>query len=355
MIERWRHAVLVLVLLLTSGSMLHSEEQERILNYHSTIQVRSDGSMQVTETIRVFSTGDRIRHGIFRSLPTRYRDRYGNRFTVPLTVKAATRDGEDEEHNHRSEGNGVHIYLGDENSLVDPGVHTYTLTYETRRQIGFFPSHDELYWNVTGNGWAFAIDTVAATVYLPVQVAASTIGWDGFTGEQGSREKGLAFIRREDGGCHFAATRPLGPQEGLTIVLTWPKGVIRQPDRKERWMAFFQDNLSFVVGLLGLVLVAGYYIFHWRRVGRDPAKGVIVPRFRPPDGMGPDAVRYLMRMKFDDKTFASFIVHMAVRGHLLIRKDKEEYSLVRKQAAETLSQDEKKCWMVCSVQPIESI
>jgi len=58
--------------------------------------------------------------------------------------------------------------------------------------------------------------------------------------------------------------------------------------------------------------------------------------------MRPDAVRYLMRMKFDDKTFASFIVHMAVRGHLLIRKDKEVYSLTRKQAEDTLSQDEKK-------------
>ncbi|HPI72108.1 MAG TPA: DUF2207 domain-containing protein [bacterium] len=341
-IKRRRHVRLVFILLLTSGSLLRAEEQERILNYSSTVQVRSDGSMQVMETIRVFSTGDRIRHGIYRSLPTRYRDRYGHRFSVPLSVKAAFRDGEEEKHHCRSENNGVHIYLGDENSLIDPGVHTYTLTYETRRQIGFFSSHDELYWNVTGNGWAFAIDTAAATVYLPAEAAASAIGWDGFTGVQGSREKSLAFIRQEDGGYYFTATRPLEPQEGLTIVLTWPKGMVRQPERKERWNAFFQDNLGFVVGLVGLVLVLAYYIFQWRRVGRDPAKGAIVPQFRPPHGMRPDAVRYLMRMKFDDKTFASFIVHMAVRGHLLIRKDKEVYSLTRKQAEDTLSQDEKK-------------
>jgi len=339
--NKWRRVVLIFMLL-APGSLLRSEEQERILNYHSTIQVRNDGSMQVTETIRVFSTGDRIRHGIFRSLPTRYRDRHGHRFTVPLSVKTASRDGEEEKLFCRSESNGVHIYLGDENSLIDPGVHTYTLTYEICRQIGFFSNHDELYWNVTGNGWAFAIDTVAATVYLPAAVGASAIGWDGFTGLQGSKEKGLAFIRQADGGYHFTATRPLGPEEGLTIVLTWPKGVIRKPDRKEVWNAFFHDNLGFIVGLVGLLLVLAYYTFHWRRVGRDPAKGVIVPQFRPPDGMRPDAIRYLMRMRFDDKAFASFIVHMAVRGHLLIRKDKEVYSLVRKQAAETPSQDEKK-------------
>ncbi|NLP10481.1 DUF2207 domain-containing protein, partial [bacterium] len=341
-LTRRRYAVHVLILLLGLGALLRSEEQERILNYQSTIQIYGDGSMQVTETIRVFSTGDRIRHGIFRSLPTRYRDSHGHRFTVPLTVKAAFRDGEQEKHYCRSEGNGVHIYLGDENSLIDPGVHTYSLTYETQRQIGFFPSHDELYWNVTGNAWAFAIDAVSATVYLPAEAAAFTIGWDGFTGIQDSREKDVAFFRQEDGGYHFTATRPLGPQEGLTIVLTWPKGLIRPPDRKEVWNAFFQDNLGFVIGLVGLLLVLAYYTFHWSRVGRDPAKGVIVPQFRPPNGMRPDAIRYLMRMKFDDKTFASFIVHMAVRGHLLIRKDKEVYSLVRKQAAETPSQDEKK-------------
>ena len=49
------------------------------------------------------------------------------------------------------------IYVGAKNIMLPPGDHTYTLTYATRRQLGFFDDHDELYWNVTGNGWTFPI------------------------------------------------------------------------------------------------------------------------------------------------------------------------------------------------------
>ena len=57
--------------------------------------------------------------------------------------------------------------LGDANVGLNPGEHTYSLRYRSDRQIGFFASRDELYWNVTGNGWAFPIDSASATVRLP--------------------------------------------------------------------------------------------------------------------------------------------------------------------------------------------
>lgn len=70
------------VALLLAWAALHvpsaRAQSERILDYHSDIEVRSDASMVVTETIRVVSTGNRIRHGIYRDFPTRYTDRLGN-------------------------------------------------------------------------------------------------------------------------------------------------------------------------------------------------------------------------------------------------------------------------------------
>jgi len=38
------------------------------------ITLEDDGSLQVTETITVMSTGHQIRHGIFRDFPTSYKD-----------------------------------------------------------------------------------------------------------------------------------------------------------------------------------------------------------------------------------------------------------------------------------------
>ena len=65
-------------------------QSERILDYHSDIQVEQDGSMLVRETIRVISASYRIRHGIYRDFPTRYSDRLGNHYVIPFTPLAAT-------------------------------------------------------------------------------------------------------------------------------------------------------------------------------------------------------------------------------------------------------------------------
>ena len=50
--------------------------------------------------------------------------------------------------------------------LLANGEHIYTITYTTSRQLGFFRDHDELFWNATGNGWAFLIEHASATVRL---------------------------------------------------------------------------------------------------------------------------------------------------------------------------------------------
>lgn len=57
-------------------------QRERIIQYNSDVDMRDDGSMLVRETIQVVSAGIQIRHGIYRDFPTRYRDRFGNRYVV---------------------------------------------------------------------------------------------------------------------------------------------------------------------------------------------------------------------------------------------------------------------------------
>ena len=48
-----------------------------IRDFKSFIVVAPDGSMTVTETITVNSTGQEIRRGIIRDFPTTYKDRLG--------------------------------------------------------------------------------------------------------------------------------------------------------------------------------------------------------------------------------------------------------------------------------------
>jgi Predicted membrane protein (DUF2207) len=102
----------------------------------------------------------------------------------------------------------------------------------------------------------------------------------------------------------------------LTVAASWPKGVVTQPSSAQRSGLWLQDNGPMVASALGLLIVFGYYFYAWRRAGRDPSRGTIVPLFAPPDGLSAAAVRYVRRMGFDDRTFTAAILDLAVHGHL---------------------------------------
>ena len=297
--------------------------------------------MQVVETIRVVSAGNQIRHGIYRDFPTSYTDRLGNRYVVGLDVSAATRDGIAEEFRVEDQANGKRIYLGRANFLVPSGEHTYTISYTTTRQLGFFADHDELFWNVTGNGWIFPIDRSSATVRLPENVPVGEVHLGGYAGPQGSLSQELSFTRQADGSYAFAASRPLRAREGLTILLTWPKGYVAAPTGQDKLRYFLQDNRDAVIAAAGLLAIFLYYAIVWSLVGRDPAPGPIVAQYEPPPGFSPAAIRYLVRMSYDNKAFASAVLDMAVKGYLKIKEEEGIYTLTRtEKGREALSPEE---------------
>jgi hypothetical protein len=113
---------------------------------------------------------------------------------------------------------------------------------------------------------------------------------------------------------------PLAAGEGFTLVVSWPKGYIQAPTGEARFRYFLEDNQPTLVGAAGLLVVLSYYLIVWFLVGRGPAKSEIVPIYEPPAGLSPAAMRYLVRMGFDDKTFTTAILDMAVKDYLSIKE-----------------------------------
>jgi hypothetical protein len=302
---------------------------EQVLDYHSDILVEQDASLLVRETIRVRSEGQQIHHGIYRDFPTRYRDHLGNRYVVGFKLVQVSRDGRSEDFHVEDQYNGERIYVGDENVMLPPGEYTYALVYTVNREIGFFADHEELYWNVTGTGWLFPIAHASATVKLPSNIPGTSIRMDGYTGRQGSRGKAFGYSVGTDNSVSFASSQPLSPGEGLTIVVSWPKGYVEEPSGTTRLRYFVEDNRLSLVGCAGLTLVLLYYVIVWFKVGRSPAKSSIMPIYQPPAGISPAAMRYLVRMGFDDKTFAVAVIDMAVKKFLSIKENDSVFTLHR--------------------------
>ncbi|HKJ62903.1 MAG TPA: DUF2207 domain-containing protein, partial [Hyphomicrobiales bacterium] len=304
----------------------------------------SNANMTVTEHIRVHAEAHRIRHGIYRDFPTEYHDSLGNRFHVDFKVLGATRDGATESWHTQQHDNGVRVYLGSRNVVLHAADYTYTLTYQVSREIGFFADHDELYWNVTGIGWIFPIYHSGATIRLPVRVGSGKLKAFGYTGVAGSHEHALK-VQLLDDGASYASTRALSAGEGLSVVLEFPKGIITEPSTWQKLHWLLRDNRSLLIGLVGLGLLWLYYVWAWRRYGRDPAAGVRIPLYEPPDGDSACALRYVRRMGWDKTCFTAGVLGLAAKGALTIERDNDKtYTLVRKAGASDLTSDEQKLY-----------
>ncbi|MEE8307793.1 MAG: DUF2207 domain-containing protein [Gammaproteobacteria bacterium] len=313
-------------LLTVSASVTQAEES--ILLFDSDVTIAADGSMQVIETIRVRAEGNQIRRGIYRDFPTDYTDRLGNRYRVGFEVLSVRRDRLTEPYHIEKLDNGVRIYLGSAETFLPAGDYEYQLTYGTDRQLGFFENHDELYWNVTGLGWDFPIAQARARVTLPKPASQQQLTVEGYTGPRGSTGQDYRATVF-DGGVTIQTTRVVGPRENLTLVVTWPKGIVAEPSTVEKLTALLADNAGLLLALMSLLAGTGYLVFAWNRAGRDPSPGVIFPRYEPPKGFSPASIRYVDKMGYDKKAFTAAVISLAVKGFMSIERSSGTYTLRR--------------------------
>ena len=334
---------LVIVLILPR---LAQAEEERIRSFHADVTVNADSSMVVTETIVVFSNNDQIRRGIYRDFPTIYRDRNGARHIVAFDVTEVQRNGQVEPYRTESAGNGVRVYIGDEDVIIPIGPHAYQITYRTERQLGYFADHDELYWNVTGNGWGFEIGSASASVRLPQGVDLGKVTAELFTGPPGSTQRDGTW-KMENSAVNFLSNGPLAPGEGLTIVVGWPKGSVVEPTQSEKFWQAVSVNRDYIIGSLGALAVSAFYLFMWWKRGRDPRRGTVIPQYESPSKLSPAMLRYVTNMGSDDNNFSAAIIDMAVKGALTITEGEKglfkstKYTLTKKGDVSTLSEEEK--------------
>jgi uncharacterized membrane protein YgcG len=294
--------------------------EERILRFLSDVQIQKDSSLEVTETIEVNVENVSINHGIFRDFPTRYRRPDGGIVHVGFQLEGVTLDGQPIPASVSSFANGVRVKIGDPDRLIPAGTHSFVLHYRTTRQIGRFKGYDELYWNATGNGWQFPIDLAEARFHLPEPAQFSRPS--AYTGAQGVKGSDAEVFDQEPGMIGFRTTHALEPREGLTVAAAFPKGIVGNAGASSRAAWWLADYAPPVLGFLSLLGLCAFYYVAWKRAGRDPRPGTVVPIFSPPDDLSPAALRYVSKMGADNRAFAAALVDMGVRGHVrLVEQD----------------------------------
>lgn len=313
-LARW--LLVVLALLLPAGL---ARAEEAITSFKTRVTLGADGTVDVVETITVMAEGNQIRRGIFRDIPTQLQNPDGSMQRSGLDVLSVSRDGSQEPFEVESITRGKRIRIGDADVFLTYGQHTYTIHYTMTRMGRMFADHDELYWNATGNFWDFRILSAEAEAVLPEGARITDI--TGYTGPLGSTEQALTSRRLSDNRAQFTASRVLGAGEGMTIAVAFAKGILVEPTGAQGGLNWLSDHRNDVLPALGVLAVLLYNGLAWFAVGRDPRKGVIIPRFHAPNGLSPALVHYIHRWGFQGvgwQAFTAAIFNLGVKGLVTI-------------------------------------
>ena len=292
--------------------------------FRADIRVGADGVVEVQETIGADFTTPR--HGLYRYVPISGKNEQGGDYRLDVSLVSVTRDGAPEPVSTSEKGNDLVWQIGRANTLLN-GTHAYVITYDVRGAIGSFKDFDELYWNVTGDGWDVPLPIVTATVSLPT--GTSVLQSACYTGPAGSTAKDCQIISAS-GQAGFITK---SSNEPLTIAVGIPKGSVpiltpTAPGARASFVGPSAPPTAFglflrtILPLLLLAAGCGWFYLSWRAKGRDAPLGAIVAQYEPPDGLRPSEINMLLNQATTRAgiDLAPTIIDLAVRGYLRIEE-----------------------------------
>jgi len=340
---------------LISTVFASSVSAQEITHFNSDITINTDASINITETLDFTTPVDR--HGIFRYIPYRYNiesqnDPFTNvinNFFYPLTdlgskftaeiseITVTGPQGDPLEFQQSRESGNVVLKIGDPNTTFT-GDKTYIISYRVENALRRFDTHDELFWDITGEGWQIPIRSTQATINSP---HARIVKISCYSGAVGT----------DDGLCHESLLEPnqaiftydqtISYDHNLTIAvgLEQASTALVFPTPWQRFQKFLLKNILVLPTLLPIVVM--FYL--WYTKGRDrqflsanifdndPQRPTrLQPLFdysrtpmvyQPLTHLTPGEAGTIVDEKVDNQDVIAEIIDLARRGYLTIKAE----------------------------------
>ncbi len=320
---------LFLGLLLSIVFFAAAQAAEKITNFDVHIDVQKNGDLIITETIDLISEGYEIQRGIFRELPRTYKF-MGVTQDYEYDLISISRDGQPENYSRQTNGNAIVWRIGNRNIFLKDGPHKYEIKYRVADQIrhhydGDVPVKDEVYWNATGSYWAFPIEKARVKLSFPQGV--NILEQQAYTGGFGN--SGSNYTARQNRyDIVYETSRPLNVREGITVAASVEPGVLDpMSEARRRELNWIRTGGPILLGIGGLGLLF-YYLTMWTKVGRDPAKPPVFPRYAPPEGYSAAAVHHIHNKGFRKMdALTSTLMSLSMKDVLDIHATKKKTTL----------------------------
>lgn len=333
-------AILLLPLLAASVSdeAATGPDPVRITDYQVDYVLTAEGRLAAKETLTTdFPVG---RHGIFRFWDVV--DPNDEHVRLDPERIEVTLDGDSVpvELSSRQGGRLRVAKIGDPDTTVSPGQHTYTISYVvddalSPASVGNGSSGSSswaddtssasvFYWNVVPQGWQMAIDKATIRLTLPAAAEAGQLQCAVGAAGSGLAAPATCDLTGDGTDTVTVTTGALAPRTPVTVRVGLP---VPTPDRSTvPWSQRADGSLGRSGVALGVVLaltllLAGVgYALDRRSRERTPGLPVV---YEPPPGLGPVQTAYLTTEEVPERALVATLMFQAEQGLTTLTHDDE--------------------------------
>ena len=332
------------------GLFLSPLQAEKIRNYDIDVTIEKSGKAKIHESI-LYDFEGLYKHGIFRDIPLQIR--YAGEIRdigvdileikvdgVPAQVKPLTLFD-------KRSGKVLRLRIGDPDTTIT-GKHRYEIAYMVARPV--LPaskapqSEDAIRLNLVGTGWQVPIESIRATVVLPITLNKTNTDIAAFRGKYGETRFHGNLLWKDTHTLKIRAAE-LYPYEGITVEIAYDakSGFIDQKGW-DNVIPGFTERVGEHWYVPALLLYLFYLFIKAKNAyaGFEDKRSVAV-RYLPPESLSVLQSGLLLDSFADDEDYAAAVVELAYLGHLRIDKGYDgTVSLVKEnKATDSLSDDER--------------
>lgn len=312
-----------LVLFLFASVSLFSQGYY-IENYDVQMQLQEDGSLDVSENIKVHYTEKR--QGIIRDIPYIY-SWQGKRTQVKISNISVP----GYKQSVSNKGSEKSIRIGTAGKYLQ-GEQDYQIKYTVKGHIAAYEDFLELYWNAIPEGWDTRIESYSYSLTLPKDVNLDFQDYRILSGDQGSKDN-TATLQYQGNTISGRGTIPLKANQGVTIAVKLPYDYIPadliaesaqeiQSNRKP----INQDPWTWIVSLFGIVM----FWFGWRNIdgnGTDD-KNINIQHY-PPENMSAAQVGHFIDHKANTRDIMALIPQWGAEGLIKLEKVEDDTQIIK--------------------------
>jgi uncharacterized membrane protein len=247
------------LLLLFSPQTILAKDIDQINSFTSEITINKDASISIKETIDYETSLQK--HGIFRYIPIRY-NKDGVSFSAQVTnIQIKDVSNKAIQFEKTTDNRNVTLKIGDPNSTFT-GEKTYVISYEVEYALQEFADHDELYWDITGEGWQIPILSSMAIIRSDVASIRNVICYSGTFGEN----DGKCTSSFQPNQAEFEYDEVIDYGDNMTVAIAFAKpNLIQFPTEQQKMIKRIKDNALIAIPFLPML----FMFWLWYKKGRD--------------------------------------------------------------------------------------